>query len=151
MTIENHPHNINDKNHLMMGGRDSVEIAKEYGTPLYVYDIELVRKNARLYVDAFKKAGIKAQVTYASKAFSSIAILEVIKQENLSLDIVSEGELYTALKADFPPEKIHFHGNNKNRKELEFRSEEHTSELQSRGHLVCRLLLEKKKNKKMKC
>src|SRR5690625_5363847 len=101
MTIENHPHKINDKNHLMMGGRDSVEIAKEYGTPLYVYDIELVRKNARLYVDAFKKAGVKAQVTYASKAFSSIAILEVIK-----------------------------------------RSEEHTSELQSRGHLVCRLLLE---------
>src|SRR5690625_3478779 len=120
MTIENHPHKINDKNHLMMGGRDSVEIAKEYGTPLYVYDIELVRKNARLYVDAFKKAGVKAQVTYASKAFSSIAILEVIKQENLSLDIVSEGELYTALKADFPPEKIHFHGNNKNRRELEF-------------------------------
>src|SRR5699024_12216200 len=56
----------------------------------------------------------------ASKAFSSIAILEVIKQENLSLDIVSEGELYTALKADFPPEKIHFHGYNKNRRELEF-------------------------------
>src|SRR5699024_11427741 len=77
-------------------------------------------KKAHLYDDAFKKAGDKAQITYASKAFSSIAILEVIKQENLSLDIVSEGELYTALKADFPPEKIHFHGNNKNRRELEF-------------------------------
>src|SRR5699024_5968369 len=117
MTIEHHPHKITDENHLMMGGRDSVEIVKEYGTPLYVYDIELVRKNARLYVDAFNRAGVKAQVTYASKAFSSIAIIEVIKQENLSLDIGSEGELYTALKADCPPEKIHFHGNNKNRKE----------------------------------
>src|SRR5690625_7209729 len=117
MTIENHPHKINDKNHLMMGGRDSVEIAKEYGTPLYVYDLDLVRKNARLYVDAFKKEGVKAQVTYASKAFSSIAILEVIKQENLSLDIVSEGELYTALTANFLPEIIHFNYNNKNRRE----------------------------------
>src|SRR5699024_3107610 len=120
MTIENHPHKINDKNHLMMGVRDSVEITKEYGTPLYVYDIELVSKNERLYIDAFKISGDKAKVRYVSKAFSSIAILEVIKQENLSLDIVSEGELYTALKADFPPEKIHFHGNNKNRRELEF-------------------------------
>src|SRR5699024_2094505 len=120
MTIENHPHKNNDKNHRMTGGRDSVEIAKEYGTPLYVYDRELVRKNARVYVDVFKKAGVKAQVTYASKAFSSNAILEVIKQENLSLDIVSQGELDTALKADFPPEKIHLHGNNKNRRELEF-------------------------------
>ncbi|HLR60579.1 MAG TPA: diaminopimelate decarboxylase [Pseudogracilibacillus sp.] len=119
MVIENHPHKVNKKNHLTIGGLDTVEIAKEYGTPLYVYDVELVRKNARMYVDAFKQAGVKAQVAYASKAFSSIAILEVINQENLSLDIVSEGELYTAIKAGFPPEKIHFHGNNKNRKELE--------------------------------
>ena len=116
----NHPHSVNEKNHLTIGGIDTTEIAKEYGTPLYVYDIELVRKNARMYVDAFKKAGVEAQVAYASKAFSSIAILEVINQENLSLDIVSEGELYTALKAGFPPEKIHFHGNNKNRKELDY-------------------------------
>lgn len=119
MVILNHPHKVNEKNHLMLGGVDTVEIAKEYGTPLYVYDIELVRKNARMYVDAFKEAGVKAQVAYASKAFSSIAILEVLHEENLSLDIVSEGELYTALKAGFPPEKIHFHGNNKNRRELE--------------------------------
>src|SRR5690625_4846556 len=99
---------------------ESYVIIKDIVIYIYFYYIEIVRKNARLYVDDFKKAGVKAQVTYASKAFSSIAILEVIKQENLSLDIVSEGELYTALKADFPPEKIHFHGNNKNRKELEF-------------------------------
>src|SRR5699024_10834049 len=110
MTIENHPHKINDKNHLMMGGRDSVEIAKEYETYLYVYKREVERKNTSLYGDDFKKSSVKAQITYASKAFSSIAIIEVIKQEKLSLDIVSEGEIYTALKADFPPEKIHFHG-----------------------------------------
>ena len=115
----NHPHKVNEKNHLTIAGVDTVDIAKEFGTPLYVYDIELVRKNARMYVDAFKNAGVKAQVAYASKAFSSIAILEVINEENLSLDIVSEGELYTALKAGFPPEKIHFHGNNKNRREIE--------------------------------
>lgn len=120
MAILNHPHSVSEKNHLMIGGLDTTDIAKEYGTPVYVYDIELVRKNAQMYVNAFKEAGVKAQVAYASKAFSSIAILEVINQENLSLDIVSEGELYTALKAGFPPEKIHFHGNNKNRKELEY-------------------------------
>ncbi len=85
----NHPHSVNDKNHLTIGGIDTTEIAKEYGTPLYVYDIELVRKNARMYVEAFKKEGVEAQVAYASKAFSSIAILEVINQENLSLELTN--------------------------------------------------------------
>lgn len=118
MMINNHPHKVNEANHLVIGGVDTTELRDVYGTPLYVYDIELVRKNARMYVNAFKEANVAAQVTYASKAFSSIAILEVIKQEGLSLDIVSEGELYTALQAGFPAEKIHFHGNNKSRAEL---------------------------------
>src|SRR5699024_681734 len=66
----------------------------------------------------FKDLDVNAQVAYASKAFSSIAMLQVIKQENLSLDVVSEGELYTALQAGFPTEKIHLHGNNKSKHEL---------------------------------
>lgn len=102
-----------------IGGIDSVELAEKYGTPLFVYDVSLIRKNCRAFVNAFKEEGVKAQVAYASKAFSTIAILQIIKQEGLSLDVVSRGELYTALKADFPTEKIHMHGNNKSIDELE--------------------------------
>lgn len=119
MIMNNHPFLVNEKGHLEVAGVDTMELAKEFGTPLYVYDIEKVRENCRAFVDTFKELDVKAQVTYAGKAFSCLAMLEVIKQEGLSLDVVSEGELYTAKQADFPPEKIHFHGNNKSRAELE--------------------------------
>ncbi|HHR6952709.1 TPA: diaminopimelate decarboxylase, partial [Streptococcus pneumoniae] len=62
--------------------------------------------------------GVKAQVAYASKAFSAVAIYQLMAEEGLSLDVVSGGELYTAIKADFPPERIHFHGNNKSVEEI---------------------------------
>lgn len=110
---------INEKGHLSIGGVDTTYLANKYGTPLFVYDVNKIRDNARAFVDTFKALGVKAQVAYASKAFSSIAMLQVAKQEKLSLDVVSEGELYTALKADFPVDKIHLHGNNKNRAEIE--------------------------------
>ncbi|WP_182199453.1 diaminopimelate decarboxylase [Paraliobacillus salinarum] len=110
---------INDQGHLTLGGVDTVYLAEKYGTPLFVYDVEKIRENARAFVNTFKAFGIKAQVAYASKAFSSIAMLQVAKQENLSLDVVSEGELFTALQAGFPTNKIHMHGNNKSRTELE--------------------------------
>lgn len=109
---------IDEQGHLTIGGVDSVELAKEYGTPLYVYDIELFRKRAQAFQQTFENAGIGYQVAYASKAFSSIAIYQVAAQENLSLDVVSGGELYTAIQAGFPKEKIHFHGNNKSMDEL---------------------------------
>src|SRR5690625_4836284 len=118
MIIDHHPFKTNDLGHLEIAGVDATEIAKQFGTPLYVYDVELIRKNCRAFVNRFKELGVKAQVAYASKAFSSIAIVQVIKQEGLSLDVVSEGELYTALQADFPTQKIHFHGNNKSYNEL---------------------------------
>ncbi len=108
----------NEKDHLIFGGIDTIELAKKYGTPLYVYDVEKIRQNARAFVNQFNKLGVKAQVAYASKAFSSVAMLQVAKQEGLSLDVVSQGELYTALKADYPVEKIHLHGNNKSIDEL---------------------------------
>ncbi|SDJ66444.1 diaminopimelate decarboxylase [Sediminibacillus albus] len=114
----NHPFEINKDGHLMVGGVDTTYLARKYGTPLFVYDVSLIRKNARAFVDTFRELGIKAQVAYASKAFSSIAMLQVAKQENLSLDVVSQGELYTALQADFPVERIHLHGNNKSYQEL---------------------------------
>ncbi|MFB1050448.1 diaminopimelate decarboxylase [Paraliobacillus sp. JSM ZJ581] len=110
---------INDQGHLTIGGVDTVYLAEKYGTPLFVYDVEKIRENARAFVNTFDMFGVKAQVAYASKAFSSIAMLQVAKQENLSLDVVSEGELYTALQAGFPTNKIHMHGNNKSRAELE--------------------------------
>ncbi|WP_058307532.1 diaminopimelate decarboxylase [Gracilibacillus massiliensis] len=114
-----HPFNVNAQGHLTIGGLDSIELANKYGTPLFVYDVDKIRNNARAFVNTFREQGIKAQVAYASKAFSSIAMIQVAKQENLSLDVVSQGELYTALKADFPVDKIHMHGNNKSLEEIE--------------------------------
>lgn len=109
---------IDGHGHLTIGGVDSVDLAKEYGTPLFVYDIELFRNRAQAFQQTFENAGIGYQVAYASKAFSSVAIYQVAAQENLSLDVVSSGELFTAVKAGFPKEKIHFHGNNKSMDEL---------------------------------
>ncbi|MBU8850860.1 diaminopimelate decarboxylase [Priestia megaterium] len=110
---------INKQGHLEIGGVDTVELASSFGTPLYVYDVSLIRQRARGFKETFEKHGVKAQVAYASKAFSTIAMVQVVHEEGLSLDVVSGGELYTALAADFPKERIHFHGNNKSRAELE--------------------------------
>ncbi|ETP69663.1 diaminopimelate decarboxylase [Planococcus glaciei] len=115
---------INDQGHLTIGGTDSVELAKEYGTPLYVYDIQLFRERAKAFQKTFEEENIAYQVAYASKAFSSIAIYQVAAEENLSLDVVSAGELYTAIQSGFPKEKIHFHGNNKSEAELRMAFEE---------------------------
>ncbi len=99
---------ISKDGHLMIGGVDTVELAKTYGTPLFVYDLELIRKRARGFIDTFNKLGVKAEVAYASKAFSCIAIYQLAEQENLSLDVVSGGELYTAIKAGFSTRKNSF-------------------------------------------
>nr|WP_144511395.1 diaminopimelate decarboxylase [Bacillus sp. FJAT-22090] len=111
-------HAVNEKGHLLIGGIDSLELAKIYGTPLFVYDLSLIRDRARAFINTFKEQNVPAQVAYASKAFSSVAMYQVMKQENLSLDVVSSGELYTAIKAGFPVDRIHFHGNNKSKEEL---------------------------------
>lgn len=110
---------INTQGHLEIGGRDVADLAKEFGTPLYIVDEALVRQRAREYVEAFKASGLKFQVAYASKAFSVMAMCAIAEQEGLSLDVVSDGELYTALQAGFPVERIHFHGNNKTPEEIE--------------------------------
>lgn len=109
---------INEQGHLTIGGVDAVELAKTYGTPLFVYDTALIRKRAQGFIQTFEKNGVKAQVAYASKAFACVAAYQLAEQENLSLDVVSGGELYTAIKAGFPAERIHFHGNNKSFEEL---------------------------------
>jgi diaminopimelate decarboxylase len=109
---------INQNGHLKIGGVSTIDLAKQYGTPLYVYDTALIRERAKGFKETFKELGVKAEVAYASKAFSCMAIFQVMKEEGLSLDVVSGGELYTALKANFPSERIHFNGNNKSRDEL---------------------------------
>ncbi len=111
--------NHDSNNHFHFAGMDTVLLAEKYQTPLFVYDVNKIRENARAFIDTFKRLDVQFQVAYASKAFSSIAMIQVAKQEGLSLDVVSQGELYTALEAGFPVEKIHMHGNNKSIEELE--------------------------------
>ncbi|KRE33402.1 diaminopimelate decarboxylase [Paenibacillus sp. Soil724D2] len=110
---------INDQGHLEIGGVDATKLVAEYGTPLYVFDEALVRGRCREFVDAFKASGLKFQVAYASKAFCVMAMCRIVDEEGMSLDVVSDGELYTALQAGFPADRIHFHGNNKTITELE--------------------------------
>ncbi|CAM4503200.1 diaminopimelate decarboxylase [Paenibacillus endophyticus] len=109
---------INTQGHLEIGGCDVADLAAQFGTPLYIVDEALVRQRASEYVEAFKASGLRFQVAYASKAFSVMAMCAIAEQEGLSLDVVSDGELYTAMQAGFPAERIHFHGNNKTPEEI---------------------------------
>ena len=110
---------INDKGHLEIGGADTVELATEYGTPLYVYDENYIRSMMQTYRDTLDKAYAgNGLVLYASKAFSCMGMYAIAKSEGLGADVVSGGELYTAIKAGFPAEKIMMHGNNKLKSEL---------------------------------
>lgn len=109
---------INSKGHLEIGGCDTSDLAVRFGTPLYVMDEAHIRRRAREYMESFRLSGLKFQVAYASKAFCVMAMCRIVEDEGLSLDVVSDGELYTALQAGFPAERIHFHGNNKTIEEL---------------------------------
>ena len=103
---------------LEIGGCRASDLAMEYGTPLYVMDEALIRENCRRFKKGFQKEGLSTEVIYASKAFLTLAMCQLIKQEGLSLDVVSGGELYTAMSSGFPLEHIYFHGNNKTTDEL---------------------------------
>ncbi|GGL46776.1 diaminopimelate decarboxylase [Sporolactobacillus putidus] len=110
---------IGKDGHLYIGGIDTVRLAEEFGTPLYVYDTALMKQKIRSFKEAFSKhTALSWQIAYASKAFSTLAMIQLAGDFGLSLDVVSGGELYTALKAGFPAERIHFHGNNKSKDEL---------------------------------
>lgn len=112
---------VNEQGHLTAGGIDTVELAKEYGTPLYVMDEGLIREHCRSFKDSMDRYyGGEGLVCYASKAFCCKAMCRIMLEEGLGLDVVSEGELYTALSVGFPPEKLCFHGNNKTDNELSF-------------------------------
>ncbi|MCK9478008.1 MAG: diaminopimelate decarboxylase [Firmicutes bacterium] len=110
---------VNEKNILTIGGADVSELAKEYKTPLYIMDEDKIRENCRLYKKALDEHyNGNGLVLYASKAFCCLRICSIANEEGLGLDVVSGGELYTAIKANFPMEKIYFHGNNKTKDEL---------------------------------
>lgn len=110
---------INEQGHLSMGGCDTVQLAEQFGTPLYVMDENQIRSNCRRYQSSFEKhyQG-RGMTVYASKAFNCKAICRIIEEEGLGLDVASGGELYTAIQAGFPAERIHFHGNNKTEQEI---------------------------------
>lgn len=104
--------------HLSVGGCDVVALAEEFGTPLVIYDGGLLRDTMRRYVSAFRAHDAQAQVIYASKAFWAQALLRMAHEEGLRVDVASGGELFMALHAGFPAEKIVMHGNAKDAREL---------------------------------
>ena len=111
--------NVTIKNgELHLGGVAASALAREYGTPLYVMEEEKVRRNMRAFRDSMEKYYGRGLVCYASKAFCCKEIYRIAKAEGLGVDVVSLGELYTARCADFPMEKVCFHGNNKSEEEL---------------------------------
>ena len=109
---------VNQQGHLEIGGCDTVELARQFGTPLYIMDEAHIRDICRQYHSSFVKGMENTEVIYASKAFLTLAMCRIIEEEGLGLDVVSGGELYTALQANFSPSHIYFHGNNKSREEL---------------------------------
>lgn len=100
-------------------GYDTVELAKKYGTPLYVLSEEIIREKCMGIKTDFLGKYKNTKAAYASKAFLTMAMCKIIQSEGLGLDVVSGGELYTAIKADFPMDKVMFHGNNKSYDEIE--------------------------------
>lgn len=114
-----HTAEVNEANHLVIGGCDAVELAQRFGTPLYVFDEVTLRRKCREFVQEFVQRYPDSQVVYACKAYINPALARLFNQEGLGLEVVSGGELATAQKATFPMDKIYFHGNNKGRDELE--------------------------------
>ena len=105
---------INQKGHLEIGGADCVDLARKFGTPLYVFDEAYIRKMMGIYRDTLaSEYDGNGMVLYASKAFSCKAIYAIANSERIGVDVVSGGELYTAIESGFPAENIYMHGNNK--------------------------------------
>lgn len=107
-------------NQLLIGNIKATALAKQYGTPLYVYDEKNMERIMNLYLNNFKSNDFKTDIVYASKAFSLKEMLRLVNRKGLCLDCVSLGELITASSVSFPFEKIYFHGNNKSKEELEY-------------------------------
>lgn len=104
---------INERGHLEIGGCDTLELAQQFGTPLYVMDEAAIREECRSLRTAYEKRYPDSLMLFAAKSFMTMAICRIMDQEGMGLDLSSGGELYTALKAGFPLERAYLHGNNK--------------------------------------
>jgi diaminopimelate decarboxylase len=109
---------VDESGHLEVGGCDIVDVAREFGTPAYVYAPDDIRARARAYKDALGARHVDFEILYASKAAPFTAAYRVCREEGLSVDVASGGELHMALAAGFEPERIYMHGNNKSAGEL---------------------------------
>ena len=115
---------VSPEGHLTFAGMDTVSLAKEYGTPLYLMDEDRIRENCRIYRNALETAfGEKGIALYASKAASFKRIYNIVEEEGMYVDVVSSGEIYTALQAGFPLEKGYFHSNNKTDEDIRYAME----------------------------
>jgi len=121
---------LNEAGRLEVGGCDVVELAREFGTPAYVYAEDDIRTRARAYMDAFRSRTERFEVVYASKAFPCTAAFRILVEEGLSADVASGGEMHIALEGGFQPERLYMHGNNKTEAELRYAVE------RGIGHIV---------------
>ncbi|HCT0568543.1 TPA: diaminopimelate decarboxylase [Staphylococcus pseudintermedius] len=110
----------NQNGELTLGGTSLKTLAQSFGTPTIVYDEAQIRQQMRRYHSAFQQNDIGYVLSYASKAFTCLQMVKLASEEDFELDVVSEGELYTALEAGFDPQRIHFHGNNKTKHEIRY-------------------------------
>lgn len=111
---------MRDNNGVLSIGEVKVtELAKKYGTPLYIMDQELIEENMKKYKNSFKSKNFKTQIVYASKAFLSKAMCQLVEKYDIDIDAVSAGELYTIKASGIDMKKVHMHGNNKSIEELE--------------------------------
>ncbi|MBR4296236.1 MAG: diaminopimelate decarboxylase [Clostridia bacterium] len=123
---------INELGHLCFGGRDTVELAKKYQTPLYLLDEDKIREKCRLYVKAMRENFCEDSIPlYAGKALCIKDIYRIMREEEMGIDVVSSGEIYTASCGGFPMERSYFHGNNKTDRDIEFAIERGV------GYFVC--------------
>ena len=128
---------INKLGNLTYAGQDTTELAEKYSTPLYLIDEGKVREKMRIYVEAMNKNFPEGSMPlYASKALCFKKIYTIAAEENMGIDVVSSGELFTAVKAGFPMEKVFFHGNNKTDADIEFAVENGI------GYFICDNLFE---------
>jgi len=109
---------VSKQGHLIIGGCDAVELAAEFGTPLYLFDEFSLRNKCTEFKAEFSQHYGDTTVIYAGKAFINRALALIFKEEGLGLDVVSAGELGIAQSVGFPPDKVYFHGNNKSAEEI---------------------------------
>lgn len=133
---------VNKKGHLVIGDCDVVELAQEYGTPLYMLDEFTIRSKCQEFKAEFGQRYADTTIIYASKAFLNSAVAVIVNEEGLGLDVVSEGEINIAKSADFPMDMVYLHGNNKSEEELNMAIKYHLGRIVVDSHEELEILAE---------